>query len=246
MEGRQILDAVMAANETVDDLLTNKREDLACKLDMEKAYNHVNWTFVDYMLNKMGFWSKWRKWMKSCITTAFFAVLINGDPSKIFTASRGLRQEDPLSPIIFIIVMESFNGLLVKANEHLLLRGVSIDRGDNSMVVTHLFFADDTLIFCKPDLRNLLHLRCIFLCFQAVSGLKINLNKSELARIGGRSDAGPFTRILGCKEVKFLFKYLGVPFGTKYKDLTTWELIINKFENSLMVGKKVFFSRGGR
>lgn len=105
--------------------------------------------------------------------------------------------------------MESLNGLLVRANNLLLLRGVSVGRGDNSMVVTHLFFADDTLIFCKPDLKNLLHLRCILLCFQAVSGLKINLNKSELARIGGSGDAGPFARILGCKEVKFPFKYLG-------------------------------------
>lgn len=75
---RQILDTVMAANETVDDLMAAKRDGLVCKLDMEKVYDHVNWNFVDYMLSRWGFGVKWRLWMKSCIPTTSFAVLVNG------------------------------------------------------------------------------------------------------------------------------------------------------------------------
>lgn len=107
MEGIQILDAVMVANEVVDDLGRNKRERMLYKLDIEKAYDHVTWEFVDYMLGRLGFGNKWRKWMKSCIITAYFAMMVNGDPSSFFEATKGLRQGDLLSHLLFIIVMES-------------------------------------------------------------------------------------------------------------------------------------------
>lgn len=77
--------------------------------------------------------------------------------------------------------MEALNGLLVRANTLQLMRGVTVGNREHTMDVSHIFFVDDTLIFCQQDLRNLLHLRCVLLCFQAVMGLKINLNKSELA-----------------------------------------------------------------
>lgn len=81
--GRQILDAMMAANETVDDLLVDKKDGFVCKLDMEKAYNNVNWKFVDYMVMRMDFGLKWRSRMYTCISTTSFAVLVNGGPSKM-------------------------------------------------------------------------------------------------------------------------------------------------------------------
>lgn len=98
MEGRQLLDTVMATNEVVDDLVASKNEGLICKLSMEKAYNHVSWIFVDYMLDSFGFGLKWRFWKHTCITTTSFVVLINGGPSEFFKASKSLRQGDPLSP----------------------------------------------------------------------------------------------------------------------------------------------------
>lgn len=65
------------ANEVVDELVMGRKDGLVCKLDMEKAYNHVCWDFVDYMSNRMGFGQKWRLWMNSCMTTTSFVVLIN-------------------------------------------------------------------------------------------------------------------------------------------------------------------------
>lgn len=123
--------------------------------------------------------------MMHCITTTSFAVLINGGPSVFFKASRGLRQRDPLSLLLFIIMMEAFNGLLSRALELLLIRGINIGRGDNSIEFSHLFFANDTLIFCQQEVGILRHLTCILLLFQAVSGLSINLSKSEMVRLGG-------------------------------------------------------------
>lgn len=89
--GRQITVAILIANEVVDDIINNKRDDVICKLDMEKAFDNVCWNFLDYLLNRMGFGWKWRKWIRSCILTSSFAVIVNGGPSSFFKASRGAK-----------------------------------------------------------------------------------------------------------------------------------------------------------
>ena len=78
-----------------------------CKLDIEKAYDHVNW---EALLNRMGFGVKWCKWICTCISTIQFSVLINGSPADFFGSSRGLRQGDPLSHMLVLIMMEVFRG----------------------------------------------------------------------------------------------------------------------------------------
>lgn len=70
-------------------------------------------------------------------------------------------------------------------------------------------------------------------CFQGVSGLNINCNKSELVKIGNKGDEKSIARVLGCKTAKFSIKYLGIPLGAKYKDKKTWEPVIDMFESRL-------------
>ena len=88
---------------------------MLCKLEIEKAYNHVNWEFLMFLLQQCGFSEKWRRWIKCCISTVKFSILINGCPSDFFGSSRGLRQGDPLSPFLFDIVMEALSRMLVAA-----------------------------------------------------------------------------------------------------------------------------------
>ena len=98
VEGRQILDASLIANEVIDSMLKKKEKGVLCKLDIKKAYDKINWKFLKVILGKMGFKEKLLGWIKWCISTASFSIMLNGSLEGFFRSSRGLRQGDPLFP----------------------------------------------------------------------------------------------------------------------------------------------------
>ncbi|RVW31016.1 LINE-1 retrotransposable element ORF2 protein [Vitis vinifera] len=115
VRGRQILDASLVANEVIDYWYKRKEKGMICKLDMEKAYDSINWKFLMKVLRKMGFGSRWMDWMWWCISTAKFSILINGVLAGFFSNSKGLRQGDPLSPYLFVLGMEVLSTLIRRA-----------------------------------------------------------------------------------------------------------------------------------
>ena len=143
MEGRQILDVVLIANEAMDSRLKDNVRGVLCKLDIEKTYDHISWSFLLAVLKKMGCGERWIKWIDWCISTVKFSVLINGSPSGFFQSSRGLRQGDPLSPYLFVIAMEVFSSMLRRAISGGFLSGWRV-RGFNSCIcylrMTRWFF----------------------------------------------------------------------------------------------------------
>ena len=139
----------------------------------------MNWEALFYLLDRMGFGMKWRGWIKACVTFVCFSVLVNGSPEGFFRCSRGLRQGDPLSSLLFLLIMEVLSRLLKKTEECNLIRGFHV--GDVNVVgvrISHLLFADDTILFCDASREQLLSIRLVLSCFQTFTGLKVNIEKS--------------------------------------------------------------------
>ena len=190
-----------------------------------------------YMLQGCGFSEKLRKWIRYCISTVKFSVLINGSPSDFFGSSRGLWQGDPLSPLLFDIVMEALSRMLDVAASARQFSGFSMgSTAGSSMIVSHLLFADDTLIFffflinniktsiklrlvhdtlifCDAKPSQIANLRAILARFEEVSRLHINLGKSKLVPIGGVHNLEALVGLLGCGQSSLPLKYLGLPLG---------------------------------
>ena len=91
---------------------TGKKGALALKLDISKAYDQVEWLFLQGIMQKMGFSDRWIERVMSCVTTSSFSVLVNGKPYANILPSRGLHQGDPLSPYLFLLCAEGFTSLL--------------------------------------------------------------------------------------------------------------------------------------
>ncbi|GKA87022.1 RNA-directed DNA polymerase, eukaryota, reverse transcriptase zinc-binding domain protein [Tanacetum coccineum] len=152
------------------------------KVDFEKAFDTVNWKYLDHMLLSLGFGSKWRRWIKMCLHSTRASVLVNGSPSSEFPIKRGLRQGDPLSPFLFIIVMEGLHLALEDAVSSGLIHGVKV--GNSDLYISHLFYADDLVIISewnKQDMDNIIRILHVF---YLASGLKINISKSHVYGLG--------------------------------------------------------------
>ena len=165
-------------------MVTEKETGILCKLDIEKAYDPISWNFLFTVLQQMGFGIKWISWIKWCITTASFSVLVNGSPAGFFRSSRGLRQ-DPLSLYLFVLGMEVFSILVEKASARGFLSSHKfVGRSEETLQISHMLFADDTLVFCKDSEDQLSSLCWILLWFEAFSWLRINLEKSVIMLVG--------------------------------------------------------------
>jgi len=198
LSGRGLLDSILIANETVDFLRKNKLQGVIVKVDFEKAYDSVDWDFLMYMMNRLGFRPKWINWIKACLSSSTVSVLVNGSPTKEFKPRRGLRQGDPLAPFLFIIVAEGLAGLVREASRIGILEGVKV--GNKSVEVNLLQFADDTLFFCQPQMQCVLAIKAILRSFEVVSGLKVNFYKSHVGNIRlSVEDSTIFTKCLNSR-----------------------------------------------
>jgi hypothetical protein len=133
------------ANEVVDEARRSNKELMFFNVDFEKAYDSVDWGYLDEVMRKMSFPVLWRKWIRECVCTATASVLVNGSPTEEFHLERGLRQGDPLSPFLFLLAVEGLNVLMEAVVAGNLFTGYIIGEQD-PVTISHLQFADDTLL----------------------------------------------------------------------------------------------------
>ncbi|CAN6571052.1 unnamed protein product [Malus baccata var. baccata] len=138
----------------------------------------VEWDFLEATMEKMGFCSQWRKLIMGCVTSVKFAVILNGHPGNKFAPSRGLRQGDPLSPYLFLLIGEVLSRLIQDAVEKKSLDGIKL--GITGSVLSHIFFADDMLIFLRANEKNCRNLVNLLKAFCDASGQEVNLQKSNV------------------------------------------------------------------
>ncbi|XP_024636621.2 uncharacterized protein [Medicago truncatula] len=188
----------------------------------------------------------WRKWIKECVSTATASVLVNGSPTDEFPLKRGLRQGDPLSPFLFLLAAEGLNIVMKSLVEAQLFSGYSIGAA-NPIVVSHLQFADDTLLLGSKSWANVRALRAALVLFEAMSGLKVNFHKSMLVGVNiGSSWLYEAASVLSCKVGIVPFLYLDMPIGGNPRRLCFWEPIVNRIKSRLSGWNSRFLSFGGR
>ncbi|XP_048494804.1 uncharacterized protein LOC125494938 [Beta vulgaris subsp. vulgaris] len=245
IEDRQILDGALIAGELFDSYKRNNKKAIFLKIDFHKAFDSVSWAFLEWILAQMGFPPRWCKWISACVTSAAASILLNGSPTAPIKLQRGLRQGDPLSPFLFVLAVEVLNLMVKKSTELNKWTGLEITKGGSTL--THLQYADDTILFSPPSVKSLLNIRNTLLLFQLASGLKINFHKSEILGINIHDSwLSMAAAKLCCRVGKFPLIYLGLPIGGSISRLKLWDPIIERMKSKLATWKGKLLSIGGR
>lgn len=148
---------------------------LLCKLDIEKAFDQLNWSYIISILRQMEFNERWIKWITFNISKVKYSILINRSLVGFFSPQRVLRQGDPLSPFLVIIPMEELSKLLDKAKQMQQINGFDVGREQSNQHL-HLLYTNDTL--CGAERSQILFINPTLLILEVVSGLHINMLKS--------------------------------------------------------------------
>lgn len=227
VSGRQIQDNIFIVQEVLHQLILRKRKrkfQAVLKLDMQKAFDRVEWDFLcDYLL-KLGFSDKWVLLVKQCISSVSYSVRVNGDLSTPFIPTRGIQQGDPLSPYLFILMANALSSLMTKAVEDKSIKGIKLNT--TCPTLSHLLFADDAIFFLKGTITEAQNLANILNQYCFASGQAINLNKSGIFFGKGcphllKSNPANELRVPIIEKTR---KYLGIPsnWGQTKKQMFAW------------------------
>ncbi|XP_059315549.1 secreted RxLR effector protein 78-like [Lycium ferocissimum] len=148
------------------------------KVDLQKAYDSVEWVFLEQVMEGIGFPAKFSKWIMTCVKIANYSILVNREPcQEPFDAAKGLRQGDPISPFLFVLAMEYLSRSLNLLKEK---KEFKYHPKCAKLGITHLRFTDDLLLFARGDLNAVSCLQNNFLQFSTASALQANMDKSSV------------------------------------------------------------------
>jgi hypothetical protein len=246
LSGRLISDNTLIAFETFHHLKhnTNKKKGyVGIKLHMAKAYDRFEWNFIKTTLITMGFHISLVETIMKCISSVSYSILVNGHPSPHFKPHRSIRQGDLLSPYLFILCADVFSRMLSNKQDQSLINGLAI-----APKISHLFFADDSIIFCKANKAEATQLKEVFEEYQRISGQKINMDKSEMTFSPKIMPVikNEFQNILPLTISPTIAKYLGMPTQIGQARQAAFNHIVEKIRNKLKGWKERQLSFAGR
>jgi hypothetical protein len=184
--GRLITDNILVAYEALHTMATHmkgRKGYMAINVDMSKAYDWVELRSLEGMMNRLGFADRWVTMVMRCVTTVSYSILVNGVPIETFKPTRGIQQGDPLSPYLFLLCVECLSSMLVNAEQDKKIPGIPI--AANGFRLSHLFFLDDSLLFCRAKFLEWGQMLNLVKRYELASGQQCNTTKTpfSLARI---------------------------------------------------------------
>jgi hypothetical protein len=210
VKGRYILESVVGAHEIIYYTVKNVGKGIFLKLDYEKAYDSLSWQFLEEMLTSRGFGQRWISWVLSLVRGGSISIRVNDENNHYFKAGKCLRQGDPLSPLMFNLVVDVFTRMLTKAAAKGYITGFMDNLYAESII--SLQYVDDALLFLKHRYLEACHLKWLMICFEKLPGMKNNYNKSDLIPLNlSEQGAQMYSRTFCCKLGNFPIKHLGVP-----------------------------------
>ncbi|KAL9243816.1 hypothetical protein vseg_017658 [Gypsophila vaccaria] len=210
IKGRSILENILICQDLVR-MYNRSMVSPRCmfKLDLQKAYDSIEWGFLEQMLMALRFPETFTQLIMTCVSSPSYTLSLNGAQFGFFKGRRGLRQGDPLSPLLFCICMEYLSRVMEFAVTQWPFRFHPMCK---PLKLTHLLFADDLLMFSRGDHMCIMLILRVLATFAATSGLRVNAAKSEVVFNGVTDELKQdITSISGYQEGNLPFKYLGVP-----------------------------------
>lgn len=179
--------------------------------------------------------------MRGCICNTNFSIIINGRLRGKIRATRGLRQGDPLSPFLFILVVDCLSHLLTQAADLGLIKGFST--GSDPLHIHHLQFADNTILFSLDEDEAIKNLFQIVKTFEEASGLNIILTKSKILGLNIEVERlNSIATVYDCKVGSWPNSYLGLPLNANPNTASFWAPVIEKIERCLHSWQHSFVS----
>lgn len=243
VHGRNISENFIYAADLLHCCHKRKAPTVVLKLDFKKAFDSVAWDSLDKIMTCRGFDDRWRGWIHSILATGKTAVMLNGVPGRWINCKRGLRQGDPISPYLFIIVADVLQRLIQQASTE----GVLQHPLDPNLSCPVLQYADDTLILLQASETAMVRLKHILDDFSLATGLTINFHKSTFVPMNiPDHEASSLAAILGCNVASFPQTYLGLPLSPQKLRVSDYQPLISKFDRFLAGWKARLLSTGGR
>ena len=248
LQGRRGADNVIIAQDLIYSLGKRRGKEgfMVVKIDLEKAFDRLEWSFIRMVLTHFGFPENIIRLILSCVSTTSTSLLFNGNKLQSFCPLRGIRQGDPISPYLFLLCMEFLGAYITKMCEEKKWDMVKASRSGPSF--SHVFFADDIMLFSKANSKNCNAIIEVLNNFCNLAGQKVNNCKSRIffsPNVSNRRKQN-ICRKMGILATNNLGKYLGFPIIHRGRVGNAFNFFLDKVQNKLAGWKSRLLSKAGR